>query len=233
MGHALSLLLVEDDLSLLEELRLFLGDFFSDISVTTNSEDAYEVYLRKPFDLVITDIRLPKQNGLSLVERIKKKSPHQIIVVMSAYRDVEYFVKSIELGIYGFLTKPFDSQKLISMMLKITSELEHKKTQTDNQHRVLLAPNVLFDTHMKSLHVKNIAQELTQKEELLLALLVKNLNYFVPNEQIAEVVWQSDEVNSSTLRALIKRLRDKLGYEESISNLKGRGYKLSSISEVD
>jgi len=189
--------------------------------------------LRRPFDLVITDIRLPKQNGLSLVERIKKKTPAQMIVVMSAYRDVEYFVKSIELGIYGFLTKPFDSQKLISMMLKITSELEHKKMQTTHQHLVILAPNVVFDTQMKFLHVKNVAQELTQKEELLLALLVKNLNYFVPNEHIAEVVWQSDEVNSSTLRALIKRLRDKLGYDESISNLKGRGYKLSSISEAD
>ncbi len=233
MGQTLSLLLVEDDLPLLEELRLFLGDFFTDISVTTNSEDAYEVFLRRPFDLVITDIRLPKQNGLSLVERIKKKTPAQMIVVMSAYRDVEYFVKSIELGIYGFLTKPFDSQKLISMMLKITSELEHKKMQTTHQHLVILAPNVVFDTQMKFLHVKNVAQELTQKEELLLALLVKNLNYFVPNEHIAEVVWQSDEVNSSTLRALIKRLRDKLGYDESISNLKGRGYKLSSISEAD
>ena len=66
-----------------------------------------------------------------------------------------------------------------------------------------------------------------------MALLVKHRNHFVSNELIAKMVWESDEVNNSTLRALIKRLRDKLGSEESIANLKGRGYKLNSIFEAE
>lgn len=233
MGHRLSLLLVEDDLSLLEELKLFLSDFFSDIVTATSSEQAHQFFLERPFDLVVTDIRLPQQSGLNLVEKIKKKVPEQCIIVMSAYQDIDYFLKSIELKIYGFLTKPFDSQKLITMMLKVTSELEQSKNKTLSNHRVQLSPSRVFDTLSKSLHVNDVLQELTQKEEQLLALLVKHRNHFVSNEMIAKIVWESDEVNSSTLRALIKRLRDKLGSEESIANLKGRGYKLNSISEAE
>lgn len=233
MGHRLSLLLVEDDLSLLEELKLFLGDFFSDIVTATSSEEAHQFFLERPFDLVITDIRLPQQSGLNLVEKIKKKVPEQQIIVMSAYKDIDYFLKSIELKIYGFLTKPFDSQKLIAMMLKITAELEQSKNKTLSHHRVQLGVSSVFDTLSKSLHVNGVLQELTQKEEQLLALFVKHRNHFVSNELIAKIVWESDEVNNSTLRALIKRLRDKLGSEESIANLKGRGYKLNSIFEVE
>jgi len=138
MGHRLSLLLVEDDLSLLEELKLFLSDFFSDIITATSSEQAHQLFFERPFDLVVTDIRLPQQSGLNLVEKIKKKVPEQRIIVMSAYQDIDYFLKSIELKIYGFLTKPFDSQKLIAMMLKVTSELEQSKNKTLSNHRVQL-----------------------------------------------------------------------------------------------
>ena len=233
MGHCLSLLLVEDDLSLLEELKLFLSDFFSDIITATSSEEAHKLFFERSFDLVITDIRLPQQSGLSLVEKIKKRVPEQRIIVMSAYQDIDYFLKSIDDKIYGFLTKPFDSQKLISMMLKITAELEQSKTKTLSSHRVQLLASCVFDTFTKSLHVNDVLQELTQKEEQLLALLVKHRNHFVSNELIAKMVWESDEVNNSTLRALIKRLRDKLGSEESIANLKGRGYKLNSIFEAE
>lgn len=233
MENHLSLLLVEDDLALLEELKLFLSDFFNDIVTMTTSEDAYKVFLERSFDLVITDIRLPQQSGLNLVEKVKKKNPDQCIIVMSAYNDIDYFLKSIELKIYGFLTKPFDSQKLISMMLKVTSELVQAKNKTHCQDRVQLSISSVFDVPTKSLYVNNVLQELTQKEELLLDLLVKHQNHFVSTELIAKNVWEIDEVNNSTLRALIKRLRDKLGCEESITNLKGRGYKLNSIFEAE
>ena len=73
MHHSLSLLLIEDDTSLLEELSIFLSDFFDTIDVASSAEDAYEKYVSSSYDLVITDIKLPRQNGLLLVEKIKKR----------------------------------------------------------------------------------------------------------------------------------------------------------------
>jgi len=223
---ALSLLLVEDDTSLLEELSLFLGDFFGTIDTATDAESAYAKFISASYDLVITDIQLPHQNGLVLVEKIKNKIPTQTVIVISAYKEVDYFLKSIELGIYSFLTKPFDSQKLINTMFKVTTHLAHP-VACENQYLITLASDITFDMKTKALHVKGSLQELTEKEELLLTLLAKNVNNFVGNAQIIHEVWHTDEINSSTLRALVKRLRDKLCYENSISNLTNRGYKLN------
>lgn len=227
MRETLTLLLVEDDLSLNEELGIFLSDFFDTIDSCGSAEEAYEKYLKASYDLVITDIQLPHQNGLGLVEKIKKKNPSQMVIVISAYKEVDYFLKSINLGIYSFLTKPFDSQLLINTMIKATSQLEQQKGKIDSSI-VILHKGITFDLKTKTLHVNQMPQELTAKEELLLFVLVKNANTFVRNEQLSQVIWQSDEVNNSTLRALVKRVRDKLGYEESITNLKNRGYKLST-----
>jgi len=225
--ESLSLLLVEDDLSLNEELGIFLSDFFDKIDSVDSAEDAYEKYLTSIYDLVITDIQLPHQNGLSLVEKIKKKNPSQMVIVISAYKEVDYFLKSIDLGIYSFLTKPFDSQLLINTMIKATNQLQQQKGKPDST-MVTLHEGVSFDLKTKTLVLKGTPQELTAKEELLLFILVKNVNAFVRNEQLCQAIWQSDEVNNSTLRALVKRVRDKLGYEECIINLKNRGYKLTA-----
>ncbi len=229
MRESLSLLLVEDDLSLNEELGIFLSDFFDKIDSVDSAEDAYEKYLTSTYDLVITDIQLPHQNGLSLVEKIRKKNPSQMVIVISAYKEIDYFLKSIDLGIYSFLTKPFDSQLLINTMIKVTNQLHHKHTHTDSS-MVSLHEGVSFDLKTKSLFVHGEMKELTEKEECLLALLVKNANAFVRNEQLSQAIWNSDEVNNSTLRALVKRVRDKLGYDECIINLKNRGYKLTAHS---
>jgi len=227
--HSLSLLLVEDDTALNEELCLFLGDFFDTIDAFASAEDAYARYLTRTYDLVITDIQLPQQNGLHLIEKIKKKNPTQTVIVISAYKETDYFLKSIDLGIFSFLTKPFDSQHLINTMIKVTAHLCAQKPQNvPTSDLVVLHPDVVFSMNERTLHVNDILETLTAKEEALLYILVKHADTFVRNEQIAHVVWQSEEVNSSTLRALVKRLRDKLGYENSIVNLKNRGYKLNT-----
>lgn len=227
---SLSLLLVEDDISLLEELRLFLSDFFDTIETATDAETAYDKFMASTYDLVITDIQLPRQNGLMLVEKIKKKIPSQTVIVISAYKEIDYFLKSIELGIYSFLVKPFDSQQLINTMIKVTSHLKHQQNH-EERSIIRLTEDIIFDTKTKALHVKGSLQELTEKEELLLTLLAKNINNFVGNEQITQEVWHNTDVNNSTLRALIKRVRDKLCYEDSIANLTNRGYKLNAKSD--
>lgn len=232
MRQPLSLLLVEDDTALNEELRVFLSDFFDTIDAYVLAEDAYEAYQKRAYDLVMTDIQLPQQNGLSFVEKIKKKNPSQMVIVISAYKETDYFLKSIDLGIFSFLTKPFDSQHLINTMMKATNQLESQKNSVLNNDsdEILLHEGVVFHLREKTLHVNGREEELTTKEEALLYILVKHANLFVRNEQLAQAIWQSDDVNNSTLRALVKRLRDKLGYENSIGNLKNRGYKLNTKS---
>ena len=147
MPQSLSLLLVEDDKSLQEELCIFLSDFFDKIDAFISAEEGYRSYLQNHYDLVITDIQLPNENGLSLVERIKKKQPNQLVIVISAYKEVDYFLKSIDLGIYSFLTKPFDSQLLINTMIKVTQQLTRSKPEDiQPSSQAILHQGVVFDT---------------------------------------------------------------------------------------
>lgn len=227
LEQALSLLLVEDDIDLRNELFVFMQDLFSHIDVTDNAKDAFELYKKKSYDLVLSDIKLPNENGLFLVKQIKNINPTQIVIVMSAYKETEYFIKSIELGLFSFLVKPFSSQELMDMMFRVIKVIKERKNKNEESSIKRLAENITFDLHTKYLCIDNKLVSLTQKEEKLLYLLVKNIDGHISEERLRDEIWEDDIVADSTVRVLVKRLREKLGYEDAILNLKGRGYKIT------
>lgn len=226
MRNNLSLLLVEDDLDLRTELAIFMKDFFSQIDVTDNTESAFKMYKENSYNLVLTDIQLPKDDGLVLVKNIKQITPKQIIIVMSAYQETEYFLKSIELGIYSFLIKPFNSEHLMNTIIKVTTHINKNLEKEKNDNLLLLSKNVQYNVDLRYLYIANKLEILTPKEEKLLYILVKNIDGHVSDFQLKKTVWAEENVADSTVRVLIKRLRKKLGYTDAIINLKGRGYKL-------
>lgn len=183
MAKALSLLLVEDDNSLRDELKFFLHDFFDDIDAYVSAEEAYARFLERNYDIVMTDIRLPQEDGLCLVKKIKKKNPEQLVIVVSAHREEDYFLKSIDLGIFSFLTKPFDSQQLINTISRAINRLQSSVLHEETS-RVQLHDGVVFDTNRKMLYVGGVEKGLSVKEELFLSLLVKNANHFVPSGEL-------------------------------------------------
>lgn len=231
MNNNLALLLVEDDLDLRTELANFMEDFFTTIKVTDNTETALKLYKESPFDLVLTDIQLPKDNGLILVKNIKKIAPKQLIIVMSAYQETEYFLKSIELGIFSFLVKPFNSEELMKTMFKITTHIIKNATQKHETNWITLNQNIKYNIKTKYLYINDELKILSQKEEKLLYILVKNIDGHVSDIQLKKEIWNDESVADSTIRVLIKRVREKLGYGNAITNLKGRGYKLTP--EID
>lgn len=148
---------------------------------------------------------------------------------MSAYQETEYFLKSIELQIFCFLVKPFDSTTLMETLFKITKILEDKQKSSspEKQSSVTLSHNVFFDTQNSYLYVDNEMVMLTKKEEILLSILIKNIDGHVSETQLKKEIWGDESIADSTVRVLIKRLREKLGYDDAIINLKGRGYKIT------
>jgi DNA-binding response OmpR family regulator len=223
---SLSLLLIEDDLALQEELKSFMENFFSFIDTTDNAVDALSLYSKKHYDLILTDIQLPTTDGLSLVKSIKQQNKNQMVIVMSAYKETEYFLRSIELQIFSFLVKPFSSEELLQTIFKATKILEKSKKEPQSNTKKILSYNVFYDVETRYLYVDDSLVMLTKKEEKLLYLLIKHIDSHVSEEQMQKEIWENENVADSTIRVLIKRLREKLGYEDAIINLKGRGYKI-------
>jgi DNA-binding NtrC family response regulator len=83
-----------------------------DVDAAVSGEQAVEILERKPFDLVITDLRMSGMNGIDVLKRIKGMSPDTEVVVMTAYGTIEGAVEAIKSGAYDYLTKPFQPEEL-------------------------------------------------------------------------------------------------------------------------
>lgn len=140
----LNILYAEDE----DDVRNFtsktLESLVNSITSVVNGKDGYEAFQNKPdkFNLIITDINMPKMNGLDMCAKIKEINPHIPIVVTSAYNDESFLKRSIEVGVSSYTMKPIDLYQLIESIVKaaepqyLRKELEktkaEKKTNSDD-----------------------------------------------------------------------------------------------------
>jgi YesN/AraC family two-component response regulator len=124
----LKVLYVEDDKGLLKETEELLLNFFKDIVTATNGEIGLELYKNGEFDLVITDIKMPKMDGIELSEKIMEINSEQAIIITSAYNDSDKLLSLIKIGISDFLLKPINLEQLLKVLYKVSKNIyTHKK----------------------------------------------------------------------------------------------------------
>lgn len=119
----LRLLYAEDNEDIRHVTFELLKEFFSDIEVAVNGQDALEKYNNKVFDLVITDIDMPIMTGLELAAQIRKTDKDIPIIVSSACNESEYFLQSIKMGVDGYLLKPIDIDQFMNVLLKVSKHI--------------------------------------------------------------------------------------------------------------
>ncbi|WP_024953620.1 response regulator [Sulfurospirillum arcachonense] len=131
----LSVLYVEDDIELNEETFDIFSDLFKVSQSTLNGQEGLEEYNKfhnetgKYYDIVITDIQMPKLNGIELIKKIQELNKDQEIIVISAYSDADKLMSLIEHGISDFLLKPISYKKLIEVIYKVCIIIDNKKAQ--------------------------------------------------------------------------------------------------------
>jgi len=113
---------------------IILEDFFDTIIVAVDGEDGYEKFLKHDIDLVITDINMPKLNGLALCKNIREKDTQIPIVILSAHNEDGFFMDSIKYGVNGYLLKPIDINQLTSMIEKIVQKYKYANESKRNLH---------------------------------------------------------------------------------------------------
>lgn len=128
-ARGLSVLFVEDDQSFLNILKELLEKFFGTVETAMDGADGLEKYKAKEggFELVITDITMPRMDGLTMSEHIKAIEPAQHILAVSAHSDAEKLIKAIDIGVDSFLLKPVDSVVFLDRLLKIVRAVNSKR----------------------------------------------------------------------------------------------------------
>lgn len=127
------LLYVEDEDDLREIMVTYLNKFFPHIDSATNGEEGINLYKKNQYDLVITDILMPKLNGIEMATEIKNMNEQQNIIIISAYSDTKDFIESIKLGIDGYVLKPIDFEQLNSILFKIAEKIHTYKENIEYQ----------------------------------------------------------------------------------------------------
>ncbi len=167
----LDLLFVEDD----EELRSKMNEFFSvlfrQVDTAENGEAGLQAYNKKleasnkPYDLVITDVNMPKMNGIDMIKAIHEQEPNQPIIVMSAHDETDYLLKLLRLGIGSFILKPASHEVLLKTLYSVTQAIineqlvvRHYKEIEQLNTELSLAKEALEQSN-DQLREKNIALE--------------------------------------------------------------------------
>lgn len=236
----LSILFVEDHDELRQSTTEILKSFFKDVEsaedgvlALTKYKDYYNENL-KNYDIVISDLQLPKLNGVELTEKIYSISPQQIIIILSAYDDSKYLLPLINLGIEQFIKKPIDFQELLAVLLKSAKKLQQPTilSSDDNLVKIKLNNSCIFDRQNSSLTNNNKPIYLTKYEIIFMQYLSKNVGKIYSNEDIvANYIVMNELLDNANIRKLVSKLRKKLP-ENSLESIYGIGYRIMPYIEI-
>ena len=182
---------------------------------------------KKP-ELVLLDIMLPEEDGISILKKLRKNpETSQIPVIMLTAKDSEFdVVTGLDSGADDYITKPFGMMSLISRIKAVLRRYEKNKNSTDS--KILSVQNVKVDINRHLVFKDEKQIFLTIKEFDLLVLLIENRGNVLTREQLLDSIWKIDaDIESRTVDVHIRTLRQKLDDENLIETVRGIGYKIS------
>ena len=112
------ILICDDEEGIRESLKLVLGDHYELITVDSGSMALEILAHSKDIKVMLLDIKMPKMNGLDVLQEIKKKSPHLKIIMVTGYKSVETAAEAARLGASGYIVKPFKSEDILETVKK-------------------------------------------------------------------------------------------------------------------
>lgn len=216
----IKILYVEDDAIARENGIEYLENFFEQIYEASDALIALKLYEKHKPDIIITDIQMPKLNGLEFVKRIRQKDKDTQIIIITAFCDKDYLLKAIELGLVKYLVKPVREKEFEEALFLCVDSLENNQSNI-----VKLEENTYFDMFNKNLVIENEIVKLRAKELIFLELLIKNKNRYVSYEEIENYVWNDSVMTKDALKTLVKNLKTKIP-KNLILNLTNSGYKI-------
>jgi len=123
------ILVVDDEQSLREVLSIMLKRAGYAVTSATDGEEAIELLQKEIFDLVITDLRMPKVDGMEVLKAVKSASPETVVLIITAFASADSAVEAMKQGAYDYLTKPFQVDEV---QLIIRNALEKRRLTTEN-----------------------------------------------------------------------------------------------------
>ncbi len=221
---------VEDDRNIQEIETFALTSSGYRVKGLDNARQFYDALVEELPNLIILDIMLPDEDGISILNAIRKrKDTHAIPVIMVTAKTGEVDkVRGLDSGADDYMTKPFGVMELLSRVKAVL-----RRYNSEKQDSTLSIGGITLDSARRSVKANGESCELTYKEFELLKLLMVNAGIVVSRQVILDKIWGTDfEGESRTLDMHIKTLRQKLREEGSlIKTVRNVGYIMNPAME--
>lgn len=220
------LLLVEDEIDIQSFLRRSLEEAGYQVEAASDGKTAQRLAIDSTFDILIVDLGLPDQDGITLILRLRQLGVKAPVLILSARRSVDDRVRGLEQGGDDYLTKPFALAELLARLrnlLKRNVPAAHEPTRL----RVL---DLELDLLRREASRGGKVLQLTQQEFVLLEFLCRNAGRVVTRSMILDQVWgMRIQPDTNVVDVHIYRLRGKVdgtGQQQLIRTMRGVGYVL-------
>lgn len=222
------LLLVEDDLPLAEALTALLAGSGHAVDCVHDGLGAEALLLAEQFELVILDLNLPGLDGLSLLRRIRSRTPSPAVMILTARGAPEERVRGLDLGADDYLSKPFDVREFEARVRSLL------RRQAGVRSSVVRLGGVELDLASRQFAAEGVVLDLPPRERALLELFFQRAGKVVAKEAIVQSLTSLDDLLSdNAIEQYVSRLRRRIApYGLVLRTVRGLGYLLEKPPEV-
>ncbi len=232
--EGISILLVEDDHNFGDVLKSYLEMHDFEITLAPNGLEGLNQFKKKPFDLCILDVMMPKMDGFTLAKEIRDRDQNIPIIFLTAKNMKEDIVAGFKLGADDYVSKPFNSEELLvriqAVLKRSRSEIEKTEDPPEYEFGNF---HFNFPVRMLTYQVSDNGNpqkiKLSPKESELLKLFCKNKNKVLSRSHALKEIWGEDSYfTARSMDVFITKLRKHLKIDETVEivNIHGNGFQL-------
>ncbi|MFC0181174.1 DNA-binding response regulator, OmpR family, contains REC and winged-helix (wHTH) domain [Pseudarcicella hirudinis] len=204
----MKILIIEDDLRVAELLQRGLAEHGFTTTLAYDGLSGKKLALSNVYDLIISDIILPKMDGLDLCKEIRQTIPDTPIILLTALGTTDDKVEGFDAGADDYLVKPFEMRELL-VRIRVLLKRSHKKEQSTGF--ILKFADLEINLYTKIVKRNNAEINLTPKEFKLLEYMMQNPERVLSRGEIAEKVWDTHfDTGTNFIDVYINYLRKKI-----------------------
>jgi two-component system, OmpR family, response regulator len=218
-------LVVEDDATIAEFVARGLREAGFAVDRATDGEAGLDLAVREPYDVAIVDVMLPKRDGRSLIEELRRRHVGTPVLILSARRAVDDRVRGLQAGGDDYLTKPFAFAELLARVQALVRRATRSAEPT-----TLTVDDLVVDLLSRRVTRAGTVIDLRPREFALLEYLMRNVGRVVSKTMILSHVWDYNfDPQTNIVDVLVSRLREKIDkpFEKKLLHtVRGVGYVL-------
>ena len=218
-------LLVEDDETISEFVARGLREAGFAVDCAADGEAGLDAALSQPYDVAVLDVMLPKRDGLSVIDELRRRGIATPVLILSARRSVDDRVRGLQAGGDDYLTKPFAFAELLARVQALVRRATRAPEST-----TLTVDDLVLDLLSRRVTRDGVSIDLRPREFALLEYLMRNPGRVVSKTMILSHVWEySFDPQTNIVDVLVSRLREKIDrpFEKKLLHtVRGVGYVL-------